>query len=40
MERAKAYERLNRYEEAIESYARTIELDDATSYAFAYRKVS
>jgi tetratricopeptide (TPR) repeat protein len=39
MERAKAYERLNRYEEAIESYARTIELD-ATSYAFAYRKVS
>jgi hypothetical protein len=31
MERAKAYERLNRYEEAI--YARTIELDDATSYA-------
>jgi tetratricopeptide (TPR) repeat protein len=24
MERAKAYERLNRYEEAIESYARTI----------------
>jgi tetratricopeptide (TPR) repeat protein len=33
MERAKAYERLNRYEEAIESYARTIELDDATSYA-------
>jgi hypothetical protein len=33
------YERLNRYEE-IESYARTIELDDATSYAFAYRKVS
>jgi tetratricopeptide (TPR) repeat protein len=28
MERAKAYERLNRYEEAIESYARTIELDD------------
>ncbi|MGO4821311.1 MULTISPECIES: tetratricopeptide repeat protein [unclassified Flavobacterium] len=33
MERAKAFERLNRYEEAIESYNRTIELDDATSYA-------
>jgi tetratricopeptide (TPR) repeat protein len=33
MERAKAFERLNKYEEAIESYKRTIELDDATSYA-------
>tara|TARA_R110000868_G_scaffold79068_8_gene225016 strand:+ start:18 stop:1364 length:1347 start_codon:yes stop_codon:yes gene_type:complete len=33
MEKAKAFERLNRYEEAIESYSRTIELDDATSYA-------
>jgi tetratricopeptide (TPR) repeat protein len=33
MEKAKAFERLNRYEEAIESYNRTIELDDATSYA-------
>jgi hypothetical protein len=32
MERAKAYERL--IEEAIESYARTIELDDATSTPF------
>jgi hypothetical protein len=29
--KAKAFERLNKYEEAIES--RTIELDDATSYA-------
>jgi tetratricopeptide (TPR) repeat protein len=28
-----AYERLKRYEEAIVSYTRTIELDDATSYA-------
>jgi tetratricopeptide (TPR) repeat protein len=33
MEKAKAFERLNRHEEAIESYSRTIELDDATSYA-------
>jgi tetratricopeptide (TPR) repeat protein len=33
MEKAKAFERLNKYEEAIESYSRTIELDDATSYA-------
>ena len=33
MERAKAFERLDRHEEAIESYSRTIELDDATSYA-------
>lgn len=33
MEKAKAFERLNKYEEAIESYKRTIELDDATSYA-------
>jgi tetratricopeptide (TPR) repeat protein len=31
MEKAKAFERLNKYEEAIESYSRTIELDDATS---------
>jgi tetratricopeptide (TPR) repeat protein len=28
-----SFERLNKYEEAIESYSRTIELDDATSYA-------
>ncbi len=33
MEKAKAYERLKKYNEAIESYNRTIELDDATSYA-------
>ena len=33
MEKAKALERLKRYEEAIESYNRTIELDDPTSYA-------
>jgi tetratricopeptide (TPR) repeat protein len=33
LERAKAFERLKRYEEAIVSYTRTIELDDATSYA-------
>jgi tetratricopeptide (TPR) repeat protein len=33
MEKAKAFERLNKLEEAIESYNRTIELDDATSYA-------
>jgi tetratricopeptide (TPR) repeat protein len=26
--KAKAFERLNKYEEAIESYSRTIELDD------------
>jgi hypothetical protein len=29
----KAFERLNRHEEAIVSYSRTIELDDPTSYA-------
>jgi predicted RNA polymerase sigma factor len=34
MERAKLFERLNKYQEAIESYKRTIELDDATSYAY------
>jgi tetratricopeptide (TPR) repeat protein len=28
MEKAKALKRLNRHEEAIESYSRTIELDD------------
>jgi tetratricopeptide (TPR) repeat protein len=33
MEKAKAFERLNRHEEAIVSYSRTIELDDPTSYA-------
>jgi tetratricopeptide (TPR) repeat protein len=33
MERAKAFERLNKYQEAIDSYKRTIDLDDATSYA-------
>jgi len=33
MERGKALERLKNYEEAIESYNRTIELDDPTSYA-------
>ena len=33
MEKAKSLERLKRYEEAIESYNRTIELDDPTSYA-------
>jgi tetratricopeptide (TPR) repeat protein len=31
--KAKAFERLNRHEEAIVSYSRTIELDDPTSYA-------
>jgi tetratricopeptide (TPR) repeat protein len=31
--KSKSFERLNKYEEAIESYSRTIELDDATSYA-------
>jgi tetratricopeptide (TPR) repeat protein len=29
MERAKAFERLNKYQEAIDSYKRTIDLDDA-----------
>jgi hypothetical protein len=29
-----SFERLNKYQEAIESYKRTIDLDDATSYAF------
>ena len=33
MEKAKALERLKKYEEAIVSYTRTIDLDDATSYA-------
>src|SRR5690606_30878736 len=33
MERGKALERLKRYQDAIESYKRTIELDDPTSYA-------
>jgi hypothetical protein len=33
MEKAKAFERLNRHEEAIVSYSRTIRLDDPTSYA-------
>jgi hypothetical protein len=33
MEKKKAFERLNRHEEAIVSYSRTIELDDPTSYA-------
>lgn len=33
MEKAKTYERLKMYEKAIESYTRTIELDEPTSYA-------
>ena len=33
MEKAKALERLKRYEEAIENYNETIKLDDPTSYA-------
>jgi tetratricopeptide (TPR) repeat protein len=39
MEKAKAYERLKKYDKAIENYNRTIELDDATSYAIANRKM-
>jgi tetratricopeptide (TPR) repeat protein len=31
--KGKAYERLKKYDKAIENYNRTIELDDATSYA-------
>src|SRR6187399_1077808 len=33
LEKGKSLERLKRYEDAIESYNRTIELDDPTSYA-------
>jgi tetratricopeptide (TPR) repeat protein len=37
--KGKSHERLKKYDKAIENYNRTIELDDATSYAIANRKM-